>query len=196
MRIYLKIVIITIILTSIFSYVFLDKSFAAYFATNPYGINSFFKTVTLFGDSKYYLLISLLISIIFYKFSKRVSKVAIFIFGSVAVSGILINIIKVIVARYRPPMLISSNEYGFSWFDIGYMVNSFPSGHATTAFAFYGGLSLIFPKYKTLLLLFASLIAFSRVALSVHYLSDILIGSLIGYLSAYILYEKIYKEKY
>lgn len=60
--------------------------------------------------------------------------------------------------------------------------NSFPSGHATQAFAIF--MCLIFisknPRLKLLYFVVACLTAFSRVYLSQHWLADITAGSLIG----------------
>jgi membrane-associated phospholipid phosphatase len=59
---------------------------------------------------------------------------------------------------------------------------SFPSGHATTAFALYFSLALITKNNTLKLLLFAlALIAsYSRVYLSQHFFEDIYAGALIG----------------
>jgi membrane-associated phospholipid phosphatase len=59
---------------------------------------------------------------------------------------------------------------------------SFPSGHATTAFFFFGILAFYSRKnyLKFWLFIVALLVAYSRVQLSQHYLRDIAFGSLIG----------------
>lgn len=58
---------------------------------------------------------------------------------------------------------------------------SFPSGHTTASFAFVG-VALLRCRPITFLsiLLLASLIAFSRVYLRVHYLTDVIVGVLLG----------------
>lgn len=189
-----KRLIYIVIIVAILSYLFLDKSLALYFLNDPLHLKSLFWIITLYGDSKYSLISTAIIAIIFFKCSKPIFKGAIYIFSSVALSGILTDIIKVIVARYRPPMFIKEHLYGFNWFDFGHMVNSFPSGHSTTAFALSVSLAMLFPKYKKILLIIATLTAFSRVVVGVHYFSDVLIGSLIGTLTAYYLYKYFYKE--
>jgi membrane-associated phospholipid phosphatase len=59
---------------------------------------------------------------------------------------------------------------------------SFPSGHSTTAFAIMICLSIIVKNnfYKLAFFILAALIAYSRVYLSQHFLTDILAGSFIG----------------
>ncbi len=69
-----------------------------------------------------------------------------------------------------------------------HLYNSFPSGHSATAFAILFFLAFLSNKkwVQLLYLLLAVLIAYSRMYLSQHFLIDIVVGSLIGYLSSYI----------
>jgi membrane-associated phospholipid phosphatase len=71
-----------------------------------------------------------------------------------------------------------------------HLLHSFPSGHATTAFALFFLLALINQnKGLQIFFLIAALIAaFSRVYLSQHFLSDVLAGSAIGMFSASIIF--------
>lgn len=57
---------------------------------------------------------------------------------------------------------------------------SMPSTHAATAFAAAVAVGLVHPRLRWPLLALASLIAFSRVWLGVHYLSDVLVGAALG----------------
>ena len=61
---------------------------------------------------------------------------------------------------------------------------SFPSGHATTAFAAAVALGLLVPAARWWALALAALISWSRVELGVHYWSDVVGGALIGTLVA------------
>jgi membrane-associated phospholipid phosphatase len=72
---------------------------------------------------------------------------------------------------------------------------SFPSGHATSAFAFFLGLALIIRNryLKLACFLLACLVAFSRVYLSQHFLIDITIGSLIGSIGTLAIYLAFYQ---
>jgi undecaprenyl-diphosphatase len=99
--------------------------------------------------------------------------------------GLLINqvmgegIIKHIVKRTRPCHLLDDDEQ---------IINrpkhySFPSGHAAASFA-VSAVVLCTCKWYVFLpvLLLAMLIAFSRMYLRVHYLTDVLCGAVLGFL--------------
>jgi len=195
MKNYLRVTIFATLSIALISYFFFDKTLASYFASNPCCIKAFLSAFTDFGISTFYLISSFLIFILAKKYNQKLSKDALYLFSSVAISGILVIIIKVIFARYRPPKFINEELYGFNWFDVGYIVNSFPSGHSTTAFSVFVSLAMLFPKYRWPFVIFASLIALSRVALGVHYFSDILVGSLLGTLVSLYLYSKFYKAQ-
>jgi undecaprenyl-diphosphatase len=57
---------------------------------------------------------------------------------------------------------------------------SFPSGHTITAFAIAFSLGLYYPALLVGLIFCALSVAASRVILGLHYLSDVLVGILIG----------------
>jgi undecaprenyl-diphosphatase len=57
---------------------------------------------------------------------------------------------------------------------------SFPSGHSITAFAIATTIGLFYPQLQGCLLVIAFLIAGSRIILGMHFLSDVLAGSVIG----------------
>ena len=60
------------------------------------------------------------------------------------------------------------------------MTHSFPSGHATVAFACATVLALAVPRLRVPFFVLAALIAFSRVYVGVHYPFDVLAGAVLG----------------
>lgn len=104
--------------------------------------------------------------------------------GGVAVASIADKIfgsgVKQIFARLRP-------EFANLPFEVlikgpsqsGY---SFPSSHAVDAFCLAGFILFYYPKARLPLLIFAGLTAYSRVYCGYHFPSDIIAGSLSGFL--------------
>lgn len=87
-------------------------------------------------------------------------------------------LIKPIFERGRPetvglaPILRTDSHSGFS----------FPSNHATNAFAAASYLTFYYPGYTFQYLFAASTIAYSRVYVGVHFPSDVLGGAILGWL--------------
>ncbi len=62
---------------------------------------------------------------------------------------------------------------------------SFPSGHSMTAFAVTVTLAAFYPVLLGLLLVCAASVAVSRVLLGMHFVSDVVAGSILGGLVGY-----------
>jgi len=187
--------IITIIAVLIFivvSFLFYDRSVALYFHRADF-FGDFFQVVTELGRAEFYLVPSVLLFLIYRKKSPVIKRSTLLMISSVAVSGMLVNILKIIFGRYRPKLLFNQDLYGFAWFQIGYDNASFPSGHSTTVFSGFVALALIWPRYRYFFYAMAVLIAFSRVAIGAHYPSDVAAGALLGSLTAIMLSPKILK---
>ena len=100
------------------------------------------------------------------------------------ISGIVSFALKSLIYRERPftaySFIVKRSEGGES---------SFPSGHSMEAFAVATAFSMVFRKKKISIPLFvwAITVAYSRIALGVHYPSDVLAGILIGILTGWII---------
>lgn len=68
---------------------------------------------------------------------------------------------------------------------------SFPSGHSITAFAVATPLGEFYPHMMFILLAIACSIALSRVVLGLHYITDVIAGSLIGWGLGYLSYVSV-----
>jgi len=62
---------------------------------------------------------------------------------------------------------------------------SFPSGHAMTSFAIAICLGYVYPQMQIPLLLLALSIAASRIILGMHFLTDVIVGSILGAVLGY-----------
>lgn len=91
-------------------------------------------------------------------------------------SHLLVQVLKRTVARPRPcdangvPLALVALPDPFS----------FPSGHAAAAFSTVTPLALAWPSLAPALLAVAVYVGWSRVALRVHYLSDVIAGMMLG----------------
>ena len=108
--------------------------------------------------------------------------------GLVALTSLTISmgttyVLKKIIDRQRP-----SITYPFIQPVIVETNGSFPSGHTTAAFATATSFTLAYPKWYVAVPAYtwASMVAYSRLHLGVHYPSDILGGAIIGAGSAWL----------
>ncbi len=88
------------------------------------------------------------------------------------------GIIKHLIKRTRPFIDLIENKLLISK-PITY---SFPSGHTASSFAAAGIFLAMDNKFSILVIILASLIAFSRVYLNVHYPTDVVTGVILGLL--------------
>lgn len=99
------------------------------------------------------------------------------LFGAGAMSWFLVEVLlKPIVARSRPGLELGTIIVG-SQSD----TFSFPSGHATIAFAMAVVLAQKEPRWKWMFYTLAVLISLSRIYLGVHYPLDVIVGGVIGW---------------
>ncbi len=93
-------------------------------------------------------------------------------------SGLFTMLLKHTICRARPLLLEGGTFHPPLCFQEG--IDSFPSGHATQAFAIAVILAGEYPRLAPLFYGFAALVATSRVALGAHYPSDVLVGAAMG----------------
>jgi lipid A 4'-phosphatase len=103
-----------------------------------------------------------------------------FLFAAVAVSGIAVDLLKVLFGRARPKLLFSEHLYGFTGLAFRADHWSFPSGHTVTIAALMTALWYLWPRHLLFYILVAAIVAASRIAVDQHYLSDVAAGAFIG----------------
>jgi undecaprenyl-diphosphatase len=108
-----------------------------------------------------------------------------FIFCAVGLPSLVSAIVKRLIGRGRPMHIDEVSIFGFRPNLLNWDFQSFPSGHATTAFALAACIGFLSARWFWPMVGFALVIGVSRVALGAHYPSDVLGGAILGMLGAY-----------
>jgi undecaprenyl-diphosphatase len=136
-------------------------------------LNPFFEALTLAGSfGIVWLLLAVAISGFSWSRPWLWTRVGVAILAAESSSGAL----KAWLERDRPPLSDPDPE---PLVELP-VTHSFPSGHATVAFASATVLALAVPRLRVPLYVLAALIAFSRVYVGVHYPFDVLAGAVLG----------------
>ena len=177
-------------------------------------LDYFFKFYTLMAEWPLYVLAFLP------SLWKR-NKMTLFFAMCELTGGATLQILKHIISTDRPVSVFENYNHLVLPLVQGvemYHGNSFPSGHASTFFMFCTCCTILLAYYysrkKTsrnlwtqilfstsllLLLVFAATGAYSRVYLSQHFLSDVCVGSIIGFTTPFLMFyffrDKILKPK-
>lgn len=132
-------------------------------------------------------------------------KTIVFVVGAIIAVGIAdltsVHLFKNVFERYRPSHhTLLTDQLHFYQFENGEFYKGgqfgFISSHAANFVAICLYSLMILKKYYRFLiplLLFSTiLVLYSRIYLGVHYLSDVLVGSIVGVLAAFFSYRFIY----
>jgi undecaprenyl-diphosphatase len=152
----------------------IDTSLQRWMVENRIGLlDPVFEGLTYAGSfGILWLLLAVAISGVSWRRPWLAARVAVTILIAEMVSGLL----KLWVDRDRPPLADPDPEPLVRLPATG----SFPSGHATVAFACATALALAVPRLALPLFVLAALVAWSRVYVGVHYPLDVLAGAVLG----------------
>ncbi len=161
--------------------------------TPPLGGKLYKKTETLWRVlpvmGEFYA--TLIIAAVLWVYDRRRWRAAAILLGAAALAGGFGALLAATLGRYRPMAPLPGgafNDGGNVWIclrGLGYGPGggnlSFPSGHATLAFATAAALAYLSPRGKWLFVTLAGLCAWSRVVLGAHFYADVLAGGVLGY---------------
>ena len=139
-------------------------------------LNPIFIFITNIGNG----FIILLITTVLFLYKKRNHKQLPYLWISIALALAITAIIKYTILRPRP--LVDQLVHKDS--------PSFPSGHTTAAFSTLAIIYITFPSIKYIWLVFALLVAISRIYTGVHFPTDVIAGALIGHATGVFILQK------
>jgi undecaprenyl-diphosphatase len=130
------------------------------------------KVISIIFDPVAFFVLSLIIALLLFKRNKKKS---LFLASIIILTSGLIIILKELIQRARPlnGILLETSH-------------SFPSGHTTMAFVFFGIIAFLFSgkKHKKTIYVIASLLilltGLSRIYLRIHWLTDVVAGFVLG----------------
>jgi len=152
----------------------------------------------LFTHYGLYLFYLILGAVLIYAIVKKNRPLIVFclayIKAQLLFSLVLVRVLKVLLGRPRP-----GKGFEFTFFATSFNYNAFPSGHSADAFV--SGVFLFYllnqsrhAAYRFLPLIYAFLIASSRVFVSSHYPSDVAAGMAIGIMGAWFFISRTQRQ--
>lgn len=170
------------------SVLWIDRPLARYFEGPDDRLTLWFQRITDLGLGLGWLVASGGLALLLFligrapRFAERRERftawalVPLFVFLSVALSGLAADLVKILVGRTRPKLFFADGTYdwgGLAWRSDHW---SFPSGHTANVAALALALYFLWPRHAVAYALFVLLIALSRIGAAQHYLSDTIGG--------------------
>lgn len=148
------------------------------------GLRNFMRGVSRFGDWPEHLALGFVLLVLAYwRRSQKWMRIAAAMIIACALAGAAARVVKISSGRARPSV---QTEAAWTGPNFSARYNAFPSGHTAASTAFFATLALACWRIGTPFLLVPLLIAFSRMYVAAHYLSDVVCAALIGLVTAYL----------
>jgi undecaprenyl-diphosphatase len=162
----------------------------------PVWVIGTFNFLTDFGTSDWFLVPIALVLLVLAAFASpgltHLSRLIVtvfavrlgFVFAAIALPGLFTTVIKRLIGRARPFIAGDANTFHFAPFIWRPDYASLPSGHATNVFAALVAVGLVWPHLRMPMLIYALIIAASRVIVLAHHPSDVIAGAMVGAVGA------------
>jgi undecaprenyl-diphosphatase len=163
---------------------YLDAAMQSWITAHQHpGLHGFMQAVSRYGDWAEHIVLGLVLAGIAYlRGSKRWLRVFAAMILACAVAGVAARVVKISTGRARPTV---QTEAGWNGPRLSPRYNAFPSGHTAASTAFFAALAFVSWRIGIGFLTIPLLIAFSRMYVAAHYLSDVVAAALIGSVAAY-----------
>jgi membrane-associated phospholipid phosphatase len=166
----------------------LDARSVAFARAMPPWLVELFNEITDYGKAGWFLvpIAGLIVAIaILAPVAHRISNLVItgivvrltYLFFAIALPGLVVTLVKGLIGRARPSGPGPFSYIPWTW---QHEYASLPSGHTTTAFAAAAAIAALWPRLRIPMLLFAVIIAMSRVVITAHFVSDVVAAAFVG----------------
>ena len=156
------------------------------------GMRNFMEAVSWLGDWPGHVLLGFtLMGIAYWRGSKRWVRIFAAMILACALAGIANRVVKISTGRARPHVQAEARWSGPN-FSASY--NAFPSGHTAASTAFFATLAFASWRIGLGLLAIPLLIAFSRMYVGAHHLSDVVCAASLATLVAYLVARRMFPK--
>lgn len=165
---------------------YFDEAALRWVATHrtPGGL-AIMEEVSRWGDWPAHVAVALLLAAIAYaRGNRRWVRIFVAMLIACALAGTAARAVKMAVGRARPSV---PSEAAWNGPQMSARYHAFPSGHTASSAGFFGALLFLHRRRTALFLWIPALIAFSRVYVGAHFLSDVVCAALLGILVAWLL---------
>ena len=147
-------------------------------------VRTIMEGVSRFGDWPEHVALGLiLVAVAWSRGDKKWMRIFAAMIVACALAGVSARVVKVAAGRARPNVQTEARWNGPK---LSARYHAFPSGHTAASVAFFATLILAGWRIGAGLLLVPALIAFSRMYVAAHYLSDVVAAAVIGAACAYV----------
>ena len=148
------------------------------------GLRGFMQAVSKYGDWPEHVVLGLLLlGIAYWRGSKRWQRIFAAMIIACALAGVAARVVKISTGRARPSVQTEAEWNGPR---LNPRYNAFPSGHTAASTAFFATLAFATWRIGAGFLVIPIVIAFSRMYVAAHHLSDVVCAAMIGAMAAYV----------
>ena len=153
------------------------------------GARKFMEAVSWLGDWPGHVLLGLFLTgIAYWRGSKQWVRIFAAMILACALAGIANRVVKISAGRARPNVQTEARWKGPN---VSSSYHSFPSGHTAASTAFFATLAFASRRVGLGLLAIPLLIAFSRMYVGAHHLSDVVCAALLATVVAYLVARRM-----
>lgn len=147
-------------------------------------LRGFMQAVSKYGDWPEHVVLGLvLLGIAYWRGNKHWQRIFAAMIIACALAGVAARVVKISTGRARPSVQTQTEWNGPR---LSPRYNSFPSGHTAASTAFFATLAFASWRIGAGFLVIPILIAFSRMYVAAHHLSDVVCAAMIGAMAAYV----------